>query len=257
MQLRDYAPRELTQLPFNLYRTQINPPNPPLLQQAVQDQLAGRRAVAFLPQRMAYTKWKNPETQWSSSATGVMAASTVYSKQVSALAAPFAAGKGVYLPSDAARDLNRLPQPTDDWQFDKNPIARGLYNFPIAQGSTLMAYSRFASQPGQSVPPALLTYTPIQAALTNGEQPAMASLGRVARGIGRTGKGFGALGDVNGNSAASIAWGVLGLAGFGLGLYHGWHRTHKTGWTVGWGLAGAIVPVFTIPLILIQGVGKK
>jgi hypothetical protein len=254
---RDYAPRELTQLPFNLYRTQVYPPNPPLFEQAVQDQLAGKRAVAFLPQHMAYTKWKNPEPQWSSSATGVMEASSIYSRQVSALAAPFSEGKGIYLPVDAARDLNRLPQPMDNWQFDKNPIARGMYNFPIAQGSSLMAYSRVASQPGQFNPQPLQTYTPIQAALTNGEQPAMTSLGRVARGIGRTGKGLGALGDTSAGSAAGIAWGVLGLAGLGLGLYHGWHRTHKTGWTVGWGVAGALVPVFTIPLILIQGVGKK
>ena len=53
------------------------------------------------------------------------------------------------------------------------------------------------------------------------------------------------------------AWAALSVAGMGLGAYHGYKRNNSVGWGVGWGLLGGLFPIFTIPISLAQGFGKR
>lgn len=49
-------------------------------------------------------------------------------------------------------------------------------------------------------------------------------------------------------------WGVLGLAGMTMGIYHGYRRDNgSVGWALGWGLFGGTVPIIAIPLMLAEG----
>lgn len=54
-------------------------------------------------------------------------------------------------------------------------------------------------------------------------------------------------------TGAAIA-SIVGSAGLAIGIYHGYHRNRgHIGWTLVWGVFGAIMPVVAIPLALAQG----
>ncbi len=54
----------------------------------------------------------------------------------------------------------------------------------------------------------------------------------------------------------TLYW-LAGVAGAGAGIYHGWKRTHSTPWPAGWGLAGGIFPIIAVPVMFVQGCGKR
>lgn len=77
-------------------------------------------------------------------------------------------------------------------------------------------------------------------------------------------QGLRALGQVMDSStpagvkALIIAYNVLGIAGMGLGAYHGYKRNGgSVGWAIGWGLLGGIFPIIVIPVAFAQGIGKR
>ena len=50
---------------------------------------------------------------------------------------------------------------------------------------------------------------------------------------------------------------ALSIAGAGLGAYHGYKRNDSVGWGVGWGVLGAMFPIFVVPIAMAQGFGKR
>lgn len=315
-----YTPQELIDLPFNLRRAQLYPTNPPLVEQAIEDQLAGQARPVLMPQKTMFTKWHTGLARRAhlSTALSALDAGAVFTEKVDALTGPIEADKGIFTPFQASRMLNRLPQPMDNFEFNPNPIARGLLDRPVAQAPGLDAFAAGA--------PTVEQRTLLSTALEGDMTPlgGLRGLGRLRRmdtelgraprwlrGLGRVGMGFGALGDpmdimgeesfdpnaspiplqqtsnlaTPGSSSqvvttvtsptatavtprparSSVAlskwgqtlYGLLGLVGAGAGIYHGWKRTHSTPWTVAWGVAGGIFPIFALPVMAVQGFGKK
>jgi hypothetical protein len=64
--------------------------------------------------------------------------------------------------------------------------------------------------------------------------------------------------EVNGTvRALKIAYAIAGLAGTGIGAYHGYKRNESVGWAIVWAFLGGIAPVVVIPVAFAQGIGKK
>jgi hypothetical protein len=58
------------------------------------------------------------------------------------------------------------------------------------------------------------------------------------------------------SAIATVGW-AGSIAGMGLGAYHGYKRNHDSiGWGIGWGLLGGVFWPITIPISLVQGLGK-
>lgn len=315
-----YTPQELDTLPFNLRRAQLNPVNPPLMAQAIEDQLAGSYASEYMPQKTMFTKWHRGPAQKSFLATAVGAtqAGAIYADRVRAMTAPIEADKGIFTPFEASRALSRLPQPMENFEFESDPVARGLLQRPITHAGSLDAYAASQQDPTSPdfhAPPTVPQQSLLSTALEGNMTPlgGLRGVGRTRgflRGLGRVGMGFGALGDpfdvmaeqdINPKAAgialpaatqtsnqatpgassqvvtavttpptavtpapspcSSPLWrgifALAGLAGAGLGIYHGWKRTHSTPWTAVWGVAGGLFPVIAVPVMLVQGFGKR
>jgi hypothetical protein len=60
-----------------------------------------------------------------------------------------------------------------------------------------------------------------------------------------------------GTTEINPIWGIVALAGAGLGAYHGWKRDHSVGWAIVWALLGGTFPVITIPVAFAQGFAKR
>ena len=57
---------------------------------------------------------------------------------------------------------------------------------------------------------------------------------------------------------AQSIWGAVALGTAVLSTYHGYKRTNgSVGWTIGWTLFGAILPIVALPVMLAQGIGKR
>lgn len=54
----------------------------------------------------------------------------------------------------------------------------------------------------------------------------------------------------------SYAMGVASFASMGLLGYHGYKRNDSVGWALVWGVFGSIVWPVTVPIALVQGLGK-
>lgn len=265
----DYAPSELRELPFNSRRSHLYPLNLPTASQAIEDQVAGRRADAYLPGKMGYSgRWnKGPAAvDYASNVVGVLSAAEASQTFVNSVVGPIEAGIGIYTPGMASADMVRLPQVRDNVYMEQNPITPGLLQRPIVQAPGLNAYAMTAAQPN-SVQPDVSSQTLLSVAQNPDLAPTMSSLGlgRVRRRRMRTLRGLGGLGAAADAAAPGsttppalvYGYAALGTAGLGLGLYHGWKRTHSTGWTVVWGFASMWFPVIALPVMFIQGFGKK
>jgi len=264
-----YAPRQIRDLPFNLKRSQLYPTNPPLVEQGIQDAMAGRRADGYLPQKMMFTRYKNgPAAKHiASSAIGVWRAAAIYQDKVGAIADPIWAGKGVYTPAMAGNDLNRLPQPMQNWYANDTPVARNLLQRPIVQAGNL---NEFAAA-NQGIPnDNPMGYTDEESLLSNALPPNRTPLGhvrkprrtprsmRTLKGLGRLGGGLGREIPADGSQNPwTWVYVASGLAGTGLGAYHGYKRNNSVGWGIGWALLGGMFPIIVIPLAFAQGVGKR
>lgn len=55
---------------------------------------------------------------------------------------------------------------------------------------------------------------------------------------------------------AMLGWAVT-VGGAAGGAYHGYKRNRSVGWAIWWGLMGALFPIFTIPIAIAQGFGKR
>lgn len=62
--------------------------------------------------------------------------------------------------------------------------------------------------------------------------------------------------DVPGRALAAVWW-PLSVLSSGLSAYHGYLRNRSVLWALGWGLAGAILPVVTPAIAFAQGFGKR
>jgi hypothetical protein len=280
----------------------------------MQEQIVGAPRPVLMPQKTMFTKWHTGPARrgYLSTALSALDAGAVYTRKISAITEPIESNKGIFTPFQASRVFNRLPQPMDNFQYNSDPIARGLLSRPITQAPSLDAFAR-------GVTPDVTQQTLLSTAL-EGDMTPLGGLGRVVggwpgerprrgvlRGLGRAGMGFGALGDpfdIMGQAsfdpnaqgipleqtsnqatpgassqvvttvktpvaipsptpAASLSkWGttfyaLAGLIGAGAGIYHGWKRTHSTPWTVAWGIAGGIFPIFAVPVMFVQGFGKR
>lgn len=60
-----------------------------------------------------------------------------------------------------------------------------------------------------------------------------------------------------GNGSGEFTYGPIEAAGTALGAYHGYVRNDSIGWAIWWGLMGGAFPIFTIPVALAQGFGKR
>lgn len=52
-------------------------------------------------------------------------------------------------------------------------------------------------------------------------------------------------------------WAVAATASFAASIYHGYKRNDSVGWAIWWGLMGALFPVVTPTVAVIQGFGKR
>ncbi len=60
-----------------------------------------------------------------------------------------------------------------------------------------------------------------------------------------------------GMTVPGLIWNAVSAAAVGLCVYHGYKRNNSIGWGVAWGLLGSILPVFVVPVALVQGIGVK
>ena len=136
----------------------------------------------------------------------------------------------------------------------RSPVPRRLAFQPAA---ALPGFAASAALPAFSSPPPPLPA--VVAPVTCPDKPATAPLALVptlawsknlfAR------PGITATGQTANDTLATIG-AVAGIAGTGLGIYHGWRRTGSVGWTLGWGLFGGLLPIVAIPWMLAQGFAK-
>jgi hypothetical protein len=251
----NYAPRELTSIPFNLRRSQLYPVNPPTVRQGIEQYAAGEPEVAgYMPQRMGFTRWKSgPAAKtFGASAVSALQASDIYSQQVGDLVgATGEAGTGIYTPTMAAYDFNRLPQPMDNWYADPTPVARNLLNRPVAQAANLNQYA----YEGQQIPQPGYTGITTPSLLQTARPDPTTPLGKLA-GLARTG----GLGSTPNNTASNtwyLVYATLSVAGAALGGYHGYKRNNSVGWALGWSLLGSLFPIIVLPIAFAQGFGKR
>lgn len=55
----------------------------------------------------------------------------------------------------------------------------------------------------------------------------------------------------------AVAYAIAGIAGTGIGAYHGYKRNNSVGWAIGWALLGGLAPIIVIPVAFAQGIGKR
>lgn len=262
----NYAPQEIRNLPFNSKRSQLYPVNPETSMQAVEDAIAGRKAVEYLPKKMAFTRYKNGPAAKpaASSAVSVYEASQVYRKKVDHLTTPIEADKGIYTAQMASDDFVRLPKPMDNWYANPNPLAKGLLDRPLLDSRQLDAFVRENADPTKEGFYEFTPQTPVRpidAAIPWDKTPLghvgkgskrMGQIRRTLNGVGKT-TSLGAIGD----STWHTVYGVASLAGTGMGAYHGYKRNQSVGWAIGWGLLGGLFPIIVIPVAFAQGFGKR
>jgi len=267
----DYAPDEIAALAFNSRRSQLYPANPPTAGQAIEDSLANRRADAIFSAKMGYSRFKTGPAAmaYGENVQGVLDAYDAPDNFVTGIVEPLQQGRGVYTPRMASADFVSLPQANDTLWMNPNPAARNMPDRPTVQSYALDAYAQQASNPqwaGEELTARTMLstaylnqQTPLGRVLPAVAQPRSKMLRRALRGVGGLGEAVDDSKSVLGTltPAQRTAYALLGTAGMGIGLYHGWKRTGSTGWTIGWGLLGAWLPILVIPLAFIQGIGKK
>lgn len=125
-------PAAIARLPFNLLRSQRITREPQMMGEAMEDYLnRDPLPIAYLPQRMAFTRWKTPPYQlaWGSNARSLVAALEQGFAQREHLAQVGQGAAPALSPYQAvaAMGANRLPQPSDNMDPNMNavPLARG------------------------------------------------------------------------------------------------------------------------------------
>jgi hypothetical protein len=125
------APADIRRLPFNLLRTSLYPRRPALVKQAAKEYLDKTPPpVAYLPQRMGFTRWKTPpyEVAWDANVLSLLAAMQAHVQTVQGGYQAAMSRVPTTSPQQAVAQLgaDRLPQPSDnmDPNMDMPPVAR-------------------------------------------------------------------------------------------------------------------------------------
>jgi len=116
--------------PFDLLRSNLRPRDPRTIQAAEDPALP----LAYLPQRMMFSRWKTPpgvKPAWGSNAIGALTAlETVHALRLAIAATASSSAPQMSSPASSAADMGatRLPQPSDnaDPNINKVPVARGV-----------------------------------------------------------------------------------------------------------------------------------
>lgn len=132
-----YAPEEIRRLPFELNRSSLYPRHPAQAAAAIESMGENPqnppRHPQFLPQRMAFQRWKtNPgQPAFGYAIQSPLAAQQTYGSLLRSVSTPptFTAGPEF---AKRARGADRLPQPSDNW----------TQNIPITPGYQEMASER-------------------------------------------------------------------------------------------------------------------
>lgn len=125
-------PAAIARLPFDLLRSQRITREPRMMGEAMERYLDREPLPeAYLPQRMAFTRWKTPPYQlaWGSNARSLIQALEQGYEQRRHLAQVGQGAAPALSPTEAVEQLhaNRLPQPSDNMSPNMNavPLARG------------------------------------------------------------------------------------------------------------------------------------
>jgi len=142
-----FAPRQIRQMNVNLVRSRAYPPAPWVTAQGVQQYQTQSQPVAYMPQAMAFQKYKTPPAGYNQAQLGQSAANVVelgmQLKQSQRKLAMAGRGAGAYMPPtgrmrQVAEPLNQLPRMQP--QFNAHPWSRGVLERADVQPSTsLMA----------------------------------------------------------------------------------------------------------------------
>lgn len=125
------VPVALKRLPFNLRRSHLYPRDPALVREAVEADLTGQPPpVAYLPQRMAFSRWKTPPYQvaYGSNVAGLLQAlrdNLANLRGLQAYATQRIPGMSPHQ-AVAALGADRLPQPSDN-------LEPNLFTTPLAR----------------------------------------------------------------------------------------------------------------------------
>lgn len=223
-----YVPRELRDLPFNSRRSQLYPENPPLAFQAMEMAQAGAPVpIAYMPQKVGFTRWKTPARTFADTALTSNAAVSGYQRQQAALSFTGRGAAPMYTTTQASADLVRLPQAAPE--INPYPIARGVTS-RMVPFEELDAYAQAASAgPPFVLPPAPAATNPVLSGLRGAQPAAVSWLG-----------------------AAAVLGSVTASA------FHGYRRSGgSAGAAIGWGLLGLVFPLITPAVALAQGFGQR
>lgn len=126
-----FAPQQIRETPFDLLRSHLYPRDPALVRQAVDAELSGKPLpIAYLPQRMAFQKWKTPPYQvaWGQGAVSAIEATALAPNMIRGLQPDVP-----LMPMGMAGQMHggaRLPQPSDNMSPNLRPgytpLARGV-----------------------------------------------------------------------------------------------------------------------------------
>ncbi len=138
------TPAEIKQLQFDQLRSHLYPRNPYLAAQSLEP---GQPPVAYLPQRMMFSRFKTPPMQaaWLENARSALEAGGSANARISVMQE--AAHMPPMLPFDeapAALGLDHLPEAPIDPNLDEVPLSRGVlpYNRVQLHASELAALVR-------------------------------------------------------------------------------------------------------------------
>jgi hypothetical protein len=151
-----FAPRQVRQTNVNLVRSQAYPPAPWVTAQGVQQYQQQSQPVAYMPQAMAFGKYKTPPAGYAQARMGQSAVNVVeigqQMNQRQRKLADAGRGSGAYMPPQptirrVAEPLNQLPPMQTE--MNPRPWSRGVLERAMVQPSTnLMAMAaNIASDP--------------------------------------------------------------------------------------------------------------
>lgn len=138
-----FAPRQVRQLNANLVRSQAYPPAPWVTAQGVQQYREQSQPMAYMPQAMAFTKYKTPPAGYAQDRLGESAANVVmlgmaFTQKESRLVNAATQGVPFGEMRSVAEPLNQLPAPQTS--MNMHPWSRGVLERASVQPSTnLMA----------------------------------------------------------------------------------------------------------------------
>lgn len=120
-----YLPRQLKQIPLDLKRSHAYPPTPEVTEQGLDEY--GQPLPHYVPQRMAFTKWKTPpyEARWAASVLGYLQATNEWRQRVKRIASTYS-HVPIQTPEMAVENMgaDTLPPLNENPNMYSEPVAR-------------------------------------------------------------------------------------------------------------------------------------